>query len=207
MRTASEQLGCQGMPWRSHRMLCRAQPQCTEVTMFIYLCRIKPSSINLSFSSSLHSVLFHLWLICSCKLFGRHIPLHLVGFCFSRSFYPWKVIFLLFFLRDFYKKTHQYTEFRPLSRSVIMDTCFDTVISEWGCYQSVGGEECLLSCLTVSLLLHVSMLWMQFCLYLWSPGKMLSTLVVLKINIILLCRAHSSFNRTRQFKQVLTESG
>lgn len=89
------------------------------------------------------------------------------------------------------QKTHQYTEFRPLSRFVIMDTCFDTVISERGCYQSVGGEECLLSYLAVSSLLHVSMLWLQFSLYLWSPGKMLSALVVLKINIILLCRAIS----------------
>lgn len=99
------------------------------------------------------------------------------------------------------QKTHQYTEFRPLSRFVIMDTCFDTVISERGCYQSVGGEECLLSYLAVSSLLHVSMLWLQFSLYLWSPGRMLSALVVLKINIILLCKAHSYFNRMRQSKQ------
>lgn len=53
MRTASEQLGCQVMPWRSHRMLCRALPQCTEVTASIYLCRIKPFGINPSLSSSL----------------------------------------------------------------------------------------------------------------------------------------------------------
>lgn len=34
-------------------MLCRAQPQCTEVTTSIYLCRIRPFSINLPLSSSL----------------------------------------------------------------------------------------------------------------------------------------------------------
>lgn len=147
-----------------------------------------------------------MWLICFFKFFGRYISLHLAGFCFSRSSYPWKVIFLLF-PKGLLQKTHQYTEFRPVSRFVVMDACFDTVISERGYYQSVEGAECLLSCLTLSLLLHISMLWKQFCSYLWSPGRMLSILVVLKINIILLCRAHSSFNRTRQSKQVLTESG
>lgn len=75
-------------------------------------------------------------------------------------------------------------------------------------YQSVErGRQCLLSYLAVSSLLHISMLWLQFSSYLWSPGIMLSTLQVLKINIMLPCRADGYFNRMGQSKQVLTVPG
>lgn len=191
MRTASEQLGCQAMPRRSHRMLCRAQSQCTEVTTSIFLCRIKPFSINLPLSCSLpfSSVSFvaDMFLQALWEAYSA-APGRLLLF---KVILPMESDISTLFPKGLLQKTHQYTEFRPLSRFVIMDICFDTVISEWGCYQSVGGEDCLLSYLAVSLLLHISVLRMQFSSYLWSPGKMLSTLVVLKINTILLCREHS----------------
>lgn len=196
------------MPWRSHRMLCRAQPQCTEVTTSIYLCRIKPFSINLPFSSSLPF---------SSVSFVADLFLQALWEPYSSA--PYRLLLLKVIL-PMKSDISTLLPKRLLQKKAIStlnsDHCPDLwswtlvltfVISEWGCYQSVGGEECSLSYLAVSLLLHLSMLWMQFCLYLWSLGKMLSTLAALEISIILLCRAHSSFNRTRQFKQILTESG
>lgn len=73
--------------------------------MSIYLCRAE--LLGTTYCSPCLSIQFHLWL-CSCKLFGRHIPLHQPGFCFSRSFYPQKVMFLLFLLKYFYMHIHIY---------------------------------------------------------------------------------------------------